>query len=86
VFHASCHTALQVPAEFSTTIQGWTAQITGLLAPSGPGYFHYCSVQGRPVLLGVRLGQLSAEHFAALFRQQHAPGAAPHVCLANRKN
>ncbi|KAF6263038.1 hypothetical protein COO60DRAFT_1672706 [Scenedesmus sp. NREL 46B-D3] len=66
----------QIPDDFSSTIQAWTSQITGLLAPAGPGYFHYCSVQGRPVLLGVRLGQLSAEHFAALFRQQHAPGCA----------
>jgi hypothetical protein len=38
------------------------------------GYFHYVSCAGSPVLLGVRLGQLSSEHFAAMFLQRHAPG------------
>lgn len=75
----------QVSSDFNTTIQSWTSSITSLLAPAGPGYFHYCSVQGRPVLLGMRLGQLSAEHFAAEFLQQHAPGRAalPRQCRSN---
>jgi hypothetical protein len=85
-FQTASHVLLtQVPNDFSSTIQAWTSKINSLLAPAGPGYFHYCSVQGQPVLLGMRLGQLSAEHFAAMFMQQHAPGkpaAAERRCNA----
>lgn len=69
---------LQVPSSFKATALQWTRQLAGLVG-RGFGYFHYVSVQGEPVLLNMRVGKLTPEHFAALFLQRHAPGEArPH--------
>lgn len=66
--------ATQVPDHLAAVTQTWTSQITSLIGPQGPGYFHYASVGNSPVLLGMRVGQLSTEHLAAMFMKQHAPG------------
>lgn len=65
---------VQVSSAFEATALAWTRELCNMLAPCGPGYFHYVSHRGQPVLLGLRLGQLSTEHFAMLFLQRHAPG------------
>lgn len=70
----SCMLLVQVGSAFEATALAWTHELSKMLAPCGPGYFHYVSHRGQPVLLGLRLGQLSTEHFAMLFLQRHAPG------------
>jgi hypothetical protein len=64
----------QVSPEFEAITHSWSQQLLGGVAPCSPSYFHFVSHRGSPVLLGVRVGQMHTEHFAAKFLQQYAPG------------
>lgn len=67
-------TTHQVSPQFESTTHDWTHKLATMMQSKGPGYFHYVSRGGSPILLGVRIGQLNTEHFTALFLQRYAPG------------
>jgi hypothetical protein len=67
----------QVSPEFEAITHSWSQQLLAGVAPCSPSYFHFVSHRGSPVLLGVRVGQMHTEHFAAKFLQQYAPGETP---------
>jgi hypothetical protein len=76
-FHRNGVRVAQPSEAFDGAAAASTSALLTALAPQGPGHFHFVSVGGTPMLLGMRLGQLGVEHLAAVFLRRHAPG----VCL-----